>query len=94
MGRQFERVDCSRGAPMGRPSLGEILPLRKIRLFKVRLDVSGYDDGGAYWGLNYNDVVGDVYCATDDTYYQRFTRADSRKEAAEKLGITELLRRK
>lgn len=88
---QFEKVSCKYGAPMGRHPQG--LPQNcdgTIRLFKVNLDSGGYDDGGAYWGS-----PSDLYCATDDADFQWFTRANSRAEAAENMGLeNEQLRRK
>ena len=88
MARQFEKVDCSRGAPMGRASWGSPQYKRNVRLFKVRLDSGGYDDGGAYWGS-----PGTLYCAAEGEAYRAFVRAKSRVEAADELGITEFLRK-
>lgn len=54
MARQFEPVDCSRGAPMGRPYRSpapDVAPPAILRVRRVRIDSGGYDDGGAYWGL-------------------------------------------
>lgn len=49
-----DRVDCSRGAPLGRPTrLGVNPPADSpvlLHLRKIRLDSGGYDRGGAYWG--------------------------------------------
>jgi hypothetical protein len=64
---------------MGRHSHG--LPQnckpRTIRLFHVRIDSGGYDDGGAYWGL------GDpIYCASNDDDYFATVRASNRTHAA------------
>lgn len=70
---------------MGRPTT----PIRdcgfeSIRLFKVRLDSQGYDDGGAYWGNSYNSL----YCAQCSvTGAQEFVRAYSREHAAAKLDL-------
>jgi len=47
----------------------------------VRLDMGGYDEGGAYWGRG-----APLYCA-EAPEYRRFTRARSRAEAAANLGI-------
>ncbi len=51
MGKQFEKVDCARGAPMGRADYGQ-RPGEglRVRLFRVRLDTGGYDDGGRVLG--------------------------------------------
>lgn len=46
---QLPRLNCQYGAPMGRLESRET-PVCKVRLFRVRLDAGGYDDGGAYWG--------------------------------------------
>lgn len=87
MGRQFPVVASARGAPMGRCVYGQAMDGQRIRLFKVRLDTGGYDDGGAYWGLGRQ-----LYCAeSDDGEYRRFVRADSRADAAEILDVTGLL---
>lgn len=90
MARQFENVNCQYGAPMGRrtfPNPGDLAP-RTVRLFRVRLDAGGYDDGGAYWG------AGPLYCATltkaaegKFNEYREFTRARSRFDAAALLDI-------
>lgn len=82
--KQFNQVNTSYGAPMGRPENGYIsvdVP-RSIRLFRVNLDSGGYDDGGAYWG--HGDPL---YCARDNDGNQWFTRAYSRRAAALLLGI-------
>lgn len=57
---------------------------RSVRLFRVMLDSQGYDDGGAYWGWG-----GLLWCAVDKDGDMQFTRAPSRKAAAEELGIPE-----
>lgn len=87
MGKQFHDVSSLRGAPMGRADLHEP-PQSKVRLFRVRLDAGGYDDGGAYWGLG-----PPLYCATDDYGFRMFTRAASREAAkrevlADNPGVT------
>ena len=51
MPRQMPKVSTKYGAPMGRiGQRGDHLAPYKFRLFRVRLDSGGYDDGGAYWG--------------------------------------------
>lgn len=85
MGRQFPDVSCIYGAPMGRhsdPSLADIP--RSIRLFRVRLDSGGYDDGGAYWGIGEP-----LWCAIDCDGGMQFTRAISRRRAAFMLDISQ-----
>lgn len=86
MAKQFDMVCGKFGAPMGRGAYGEPTGEEgKISLFRVILD-QGYDDGGAYWGCatSYRDQL---YCARDNMNYRAFTRASSREEARDKLGI-------
>lgn len=69
------KVDCSRGAPMGRPTIKDNVEA-KVRLFLVRMSACGaYDPGGAYWGC------GRPLYACIGEGFQYFTRAISRKEA-------------
>ena len=84
MARQFPITSWRYGAPMGRVHYGilENVEPRTLRLFKVRIDSGGYDDGGAYWGRG-----GTLWCATDGANYRRFTRAGSRERAAIDLQI-------
>lgn len=79
---QFQKMNLSRGAPMGRSEspLGDAP--RSIRLFRVNLDSGGYDDGGAYWGRG-----APLYCAQCDEGGRQFVRAASRNRAALMLGI-------
>lgn len=47
------KVDTSRGAPMGRPSVGDRSQITGQRIYcrRVYLPIDGaYDKGGAYWG--------------------------------------------
>ena len=85
MPNQFEKVDCSRGAPMGRYSMGEpqACPDSAISLFRVIL-YGDYDDGGAYWGSSLS--AGPLYCAQGPNY-RAFTRACGRPAAARQLRI-------
>jgi hypothetical protein len=99
---QFPNVASPYGAPMGRSILNPSgpLPEKSVRLYRVRLDRGGYDDGGAYWGIGQP-----VYCAEstfpDSDYpghekeFRQFTRASDRHQAAERLKITpqQLIRR-
>jgi hypothetical protein len=84
MAHQFESVSSKYGAPMGRRADGyiETQDPRFVRLFRVRLDSGGYDDGGAYWGIGEP-----LYCAIDDDGNRQFTRATHREKAALLLGI-------
>lgn len=87
MGKQFEQVNNTYGAPMGRRDSGHLdtAEPKNIRLFRVNLDSGGYDDGGAYWGPNpYGQIL---FCAIDAIGNRRFTRAASRERAALILGI-------
>lgn len=73
--KQFSDVNCSRGAPMGRRSS----PLNPpVRLFRVKLDPGGYDDGGAYWGIEELPL----WCARDEDGDEQFIRAETRTLAA------------
>lgn len=88
--KQFseEKSDCSRGAPMGRSEYGGKVPDQAVRLSRVNIDRGGYDDGGAYWGIGQALYMG----WTINGHWRRFIRANSRKEAAAELGITDILR--
>lgn len=81
---QFEQVSCRYGAPMGRREDGHIETRVKrfVRLFRVRINSGGYDDGGAYWGIGEP-----LFCAIDDDGNRQFVRARSRFLAAVKLDI-------
>lgn len=84
MGRQFADVASRYGAPMGRRQSGYLetdMP-RAVRLYRVRLDSGGYDDGGAYWGIG-----APLWCAEDDDGNRQFVRAGSRERAALALGV-------
>ena len=88
--RQTSQVSSQYGAPMGRSSHGAVFSGQKVRLIQLNIDGGGYDDGGAYWGLSKP-----LFMAwTEDTEYERNLRANSRKEAAAELGITDSLRRR
>lgn len=82
MAKQFPQVSGRFGAPMGRSESPLGAAPRNIRLFRVRLDSGGYDDGGAYWGIGQP-----LYCATCPDGGRRFTRANSRAAAAVALEI-------
>ena len=80
---QFELVSSRYGAPLGRRHSAylETDEPHFVRLFRVRLDSGGYDDGGAYWG------IGSLFCAIDDDGSMQFVRASRREAAALLLGI-------
>lgn len=86
MNRQFEHVSARYGAPMGRPTAPDLDTTRgTVRLFAVRLDSDGYDDGGAYWGLRrYGERL---WCAMDRDGDMQFTDATTREQACFILGI-------
>jgi len=79
---QMSNVSCRYGAPMGRGRGIFNIPAGKIRLFRVKINSGGYDDGGAYWGLG-----SPLFCATDDMGYCEYTRAMDRGAAALKLHL-------
>lgn len=80
MGQQFNNVSSRYGAPMGRSE--SPLGHSRVRLFRVRINRGGYDDGGAYWGIGKP-----LYCAECAEGGRRFIRADSRLQAVAELGI-------
>ena len=46
------KEDCRRGAPMGRPSIGEKPTDKKVYDCRVPMRADGaYDRGNAYWGI-------------------------------------------
>lgn len=83
----LRKVNCTRGAPMGRP---EYLPRHyngeRLHLRRVPLNSGGYDPGGAYWGTSMP-----LYCAYGHTDcdigepVELYARAPSRAAAADKL---------
>ena len=78
MSKQFEKVDCRFGAPMGRPEIYNDFS-GVARCFRVKMVDGDYDDGGAYWGGNSS-----IYCATDDNGdkgFRMFNREPNRKAA-------------
>ena len=82
--KQFNDVNTSRGAPMGRPSYFALDDTPKsIQLFQVRLCPQGYDDGGVYWGHGPKSL----WCARDRQGNEQFVRAYSRITAAAILEI-------
>lgn len=86
MSRQFSPVPSTYGAPMGRHSAPDLdTTPRSVRLFRVRLDSGGYDDGGAYWGLRPTGRA--LWCARDKDGDEQFTDAATRNQAALRLGI-------
>lgn len=81
--KQFNAVNTTRGAPMGRPHAHWLdNEPKSIRLFRVNLDSGGYDDGGAYWGSGQP-----LWCARDRSGAEQFVRANSRIAAVAILDI-------
>lgn len=86
MSRQFEHVSARYGAPMGRPTAPDLdTSRRSVRLFAVRLDSGGYDDGGAYWGFRKPGKR--LWCAIDRDGDMQFTDAATREQACFILDI-------
>src|SRR5678815_4892810 len=82
--KQFNNVNSSRGAPMGRPNaLALDNTPKSIQLFRVGLCSQGYDDGGAYWG----HTPKSLWCARDYSGNEQFIRAFTRITAAAALEI-------
>lgn len=84
---KLPHVSSRFGAPMGRVDKG-VAPDGPVRLFRVRVNAGGYDDGGAYWGTGEA-----LFCATDGADFSRFVRALDRDCAAAALGLTDQVRR-
>lgn len=88
MRKQFSLISTKYGAPMGRWQCWDRVSRDKsIRIFRVRLNSGGYDDGGAYWGLG-----APLYCLEQPAYrridasgairyFRVFVRAHSKLEA-------------
>lgn len=81
MKRQFPRLLSRFGALMGRPTSTPEGPAGlfkdRCRLFRVRLNAGGYDDGGNYWGTG-----SPLYCCeSDDGTLRDFARHPSRDAA-------------
>lgn len=81
---QLPAVSCTYGAPMGRREYGDPSHAEGfIRVFRVRLDSGGYDEGGAYWGTGTP-----LWCAEEPRgEYRAFIRAASRLQAVAGFGI-------
>jgi hypothetical protein len=71
-------MDCSRGAPMGRTSIGTRPKDKRVfDCFVLMCSCCGaYDTGGAYWGLGVPLRV----AYTKDLSYIEFYRGHSRKK--------------
>jgi hypothetical protein len=75
------------GARMGRQEVGTTPPPTGVRLRQIRINASGYDNTGAYWGLGQPLYRAEAHEKLT-LVYRRFVRATSRDQAAEKLGLT------
>jgi hypothetical protein len=82
MAKQFPHVSGKYGAPCGRRESPLSDMPRSVRVFRIRLDSGGYDDGGAYWGKGLN-----LYCAQCTHGGQQFARGYSRRDAVRVLNI-------
>jgi len=89
MSKQFSDVNSQYGAPMGRFEYNKPpTKARMVRLYQVKINSGGYDDGGAYWGIRET-----LWCAearkdsTGQETYRAFTRAPNRRTAMRLLGL-------
>lgn len=87
---KWSKAYSQSGSSMGRASYNRPSSKpRSVRLFRVRLNSGGYDNGGAYWGTGEP-----LFCAmgdedsTGEEQYRDFVRARSRAEAMKKLGLS------
>lgn len=85
-------VGCSRGAPMGRRNVCEMLPeeVGKVYLQLVPFVDGDYDRGGAYWGAVRGQWLWRAYCEQENTkeeidVFDQFLRAKSREQAKDIL---------
>lgn len=78
----FTKVGSMYGSPMGRTRcLGDGISPCKLHLERIRLNMGGYDSGGAYWGTGTPLYVAHGY--DDREAIQIFVRASNRQEAKE-----------
>lgn len=73
----------ARGAPFGRPSFtaADTAPGARVYLFRVHVHASGYDSGGAYWGVGQPLY----YFTTADGAESGYLRAADRDHAKDKV---------
>lgn len=84
MAKQFNDTGSRYGSPMGRSEWRDAPTVsRSVRVFRVRINSQGYDDGGAYWGIGKP-----LFCATDGQNYRMFARADSRLSAVAEFRLS------
>ena len=74
----IHNVDTKRGAPMGRPNVGNIKDNMKVYDCYVPMELTdpAYDKGGAYWGLSPNRLR---VSYTKDLSYIKFYRENESK---------------
>lgn len=78
MKRKLPKVDCRRGAPMGRHNTTTCPELEaRFNLVLMPLDSGGYDSSGVYWGLG--DQMWWSYAKNTDQ--EMFVRAVNREDA-------------
>jgi len=78
--KPFEiKVDCSRGAPMGRRSLEASNLSGPVHLERVTMYDGDYDKGGAYWGGGFG--TDPLFCMWNDegAVYLRAKNIDDAK---------------
>lgn len=76
----FPRLDCSRGAPMGRhgDNPSNLQDLKTLYAMHQG-GAEGYDKGGAYWGYPCN--VWAVWGRSGGEIFTTYVRANSKQEA-------------
>ena len=80
------RVDARLGAPMGRASPGaphSPAPV-KASLRRIRLNLGGYDSGGAYWGLGQPLYWAGSDCGAVDMFFRAPDRAAAKATVLER----------
>lgn len=66
------------GASMGRRNVTtDRDAAMTFRLYRMRLDKGGYDNGGAYWGIG-PDSLWHAYTETDEVFVRAKTREDAK----------------
>lgn len=72
-----------RGAPLGKANGPAAEPIGKPMVHRIRIDASGYDAYGNYWGIGHPlyCVVDAVYLTNNATGYRRYIRAANKPTA-------------
>lgn len=73
----LSKVDCSRGAPMGRMTIADNLKAT-VTLFRMQMVDGDYDVGGAYWGSG--DDIPPMYAAIGEGF-EHYVRAEGLDDA-------------